>query len=261
MVFLLSVNEYLFIASLILIFSITGIIIFKVLSRPSIARRIAGPGSALISNFANPPIVMFALTVALMGAALWENYSTAAKAIREESQALYSYARLAENLPELAQFGLADYAKNYARSVVEDEWSQMAHGDLSDLTEEKFTALQVATFHAADTIRNKTSVQTLIADIDRINNARYARLGVSVRINDSIRWYSILLLALAVQIGVAMDYASRPKAMRTGLMIATITILIAICSIGTTLSNPYTGIVEISNELYTYVYTPATSSP
>ena len=57
-------------------------------------------------------------------------------------------------------------------------------------------------------------------------------------------------LGVLVLISVAFIHLSKPKALMVAMAIATLTILTPLCILALTLSNPYQGLISISNDPY-----------
>lgn len=146
-------HELILISFLVLFFAMTGIAIFLLCTHQKI-QRMQKLCEGITPTLIGVPAIMFSLTAALMATSLWDQYSGAAKAIRVESQGIASYIQLAETVPGFRELELGIRAREYARSVLEDEWEGMgadrnASGAQAK-TKDKFQALQIATFRAAD---------------------------------------------------------------------------------------------------------------
>lgn len=185
-----------------------------------------------------------------MAAALWENYSGAAKAIRIESQGIRSYIQLAETIPRLKEFNLTLAAQEYTESVIKDEWPTMATLKASNQTENKFQSLQIATFQAIDKLGNIAETKALMNAYQSIHDGRNSRLGYVKFDIHPVRWVAVLMLAILMQLGVAAVNSNKPKALVISMALATMTILTALCTMTLTLSNPYVGVVAVSNNAY-----------
>ena len=200
------------------------------------------------------PAVLFSLTAALFATSIWENYDSASRAIRTESQGILNLITLAENIPALKATNLVDASKSYTRSVVEDEWPTLSmHANPSPVTKEKFIQLSKLIYESGEKL-NKMEFEALVNAFLHINNAREARLAFISFDVHPIRWYAILLLGVLVQIAVAFVHLSKPKALLVTMVIATITVLIPICMIAFTFSSPYGGVIEISNSPYLEIF-------
>ncbi len=217
-------------------------------------RALVLPYEGVVGPFFGIPAVLFSLTAALFATSIWENYNSASRAIRTESQGILNIITLAENIPTLKAANLIDVSKSYARSVVEDEWPTLStNSNPSPVTKEKFIQLTKLIFESGEKL-NKMEFEALVNAYLRINNAREARLAFISFDVHPIRWYAILLLGVLVQIAVAFVHLSKPKALLVTMVIATITVLIPICMIAFTFSSPYNGVIEISNFPYLEIY-------
>ena len=119
--YLADENEFALLALIALFFICTGLVISGLCLHPTV-RRLLGPYEGVLPTFLGVPAGMFALTAAFMGNSLWENYTGASNAIRLEAQGLAAYIETAETVPEFEALQLPQIARDYTRSVIEDEW-------------------------------------------------------------------------------------------------------------------------------------------
>lgn len=245
--------EIYFVLAIIALFILCGSFITW-LFLSSKTRALVLPYEGVVGPFFGLPAVLFSLTAALFATSIWENYNSASRAIRTESQGILNLITLAENIPVLKATNLMDASRNYARSVVEDEWPTLStFSSPSPLTKEKFNQLSKLIYGSGEKL-NKMEFEALVNAFLHINNAREARLAFISFDVHPIRWYAILFLGVLVQIAVAFVHLSKPKALLVAMVIATITVLIPICMITFTFSSPYGGVIEISNSPYLEIF-------
>ncbi|QWE10200.1 DUF4239 domain-containing protein [Polynucleobacter sp. es-EL-1] len=242
--------EFLAIALLIAFFTFSAVLIAWFFVSPS-KRKLAEPLEGVVAPFFSLPAVLFSLIAALLATSVWENYTIATKAIRSESQSIMTIISLANSIPSLKNNRLDEASKQYAKSIIDDEWDTLSSRQVhSPITHKYFEDLRSQVFSAVDSLQNTAESRALFNAFQTINTARETRLAfVSFDIHH-IRWYAILFLALLVQISVALVHLSKPKALITALIIATATVLVPICMIALTLSSPYHGVIAISNAPY-----------
>src|SRR5919112_4478843 len=70
--------------------------------------------------------VVYAVLLALVVIAVWEQYQRARETVETEANALAEIAWLAHRLPESERHQLQEQARSYAREVVDQEWPLMA---------------------------------------------------------------------------------------------------------------------------------------
>jgi hypothetical protein len=75
--------------------------------------------------------VIYAVLLALMVIAVWEDYEKARDTVEQEANALAEIFWLAHGLPEPERHDLQEVARSYAREVVDEEWALMEHGQAS----------------------------------------------------------------------------------------------------------------------------------
>jgi hypothetical protein len=205
----------------------------------------------VVAPFFSLPAVLFSLTAALLATSIWDNYSVATKAIKNESQGILSIISLANSVPALKELNLPGSAISYTQSIIDDEWQTLATSrSASDITDQKFVAMRAAIFKAANMLSDKAESKALLNTFYTINSARETRLAYASFDLHPVRWYAILFLGALVLIAVAFIHSSKPKALIVSITIATLTILTPLCMIGLTFSSPYQGVISISESPY-----------
>src|ERR671912_650507 len=72
--------------------------------------------------------VVYAVLLALLVIAVWEQYQRALETVEGEANAVADIAWLAHRLPETERYQLQEHARSYAREVVDEEWPLMEQG-------------------------------------------------------------------------------------------------------------------------------------
>lgn len=147
--YLADKSEFALLVLIALFFISTALVICWLCRHPAV-RRVLEPYEGVLPTFLGVPAGMFALTAAFMGNSLWENYTGASNAIRLEAQGLTAYIEIAESVAEFKTLQLPQIARDYTRSVVEDEWGGKAEKQATPKTEKLFKDMQLATFRAAE---------------------------------------------------------------------------------------------------------------
>lgn len=240
-------HEWIMIGSIVFFFTAVAVGISWLLiskqTRPFFERY-----EGIVPPFLSLPAVLFSLTVALMATSIWENYSMANKSVRSESLGLETIVEIAESVPSLKEGPLASYAKNYARSIINDEWVTLStHGSPSTVTRKQFEVLRHATFEAIDALDNNAQAKVLTNAFQLVNDSRKTRLSFVSFDTHPLRWYASIVLAVLVQLVVALVHIPKPHVLPLVMGVTTLTILLPMCTIAVTLSNPYVGMISISN--------------
>lgn len=205
----------------------------------------------IVAPFFSLPAVLFSLTAALLATSIWDNYSIATKAIKNESQGIINIISLANTIPIPKEIDLPGAAMAYTQSIIHDEWKTLSISrSISLEAEEKFVALRATTFKAANMLPDKAESKALLSAFNLVNSARETRLAYATIDVHPIRWYALLFLGVLVLIAVAFTHSSKPKALMLAMLISTLTIITPLCIISLTFSNPYQGLISISNTPY-----------
>ena len=202
-----------------------------------------------------PFFVSAALPLGLMtgflAADIWDANRQAARAIQQEADAVSMLIALdvpAASRPAPSQpGGVAEAARAYMRSVIEDDWPRRATGNGAPITTERFSALTraVATGHA-----EQPGVQTaMLAAVGRIADARSTRLSLMGSHTSALRWSVVLLLAVLTQMAVAAVHLERRRAQAVALILSTSASVVTIGLIAA-LDQPYHGAYQVSPAPY-----------
>ena len=214
-------------------------------------KKLVAQYEGVVAPFFSLPAVLFSLTAALLATSIWDNYSVATRAIKNESQSILSIISLANSVPHLKDINLSASAKVYVKSIVEDEWKTLASGrSNSPITDEKFIAMRTEIFKAYNAFPDKAESKALLNEFYAINTARETRQAYASFDLHPVRWYAILFLALLVLISVAFSHSTKPKALIVAISIATLTVLTPLCILALTFSSPYQGLISISSSPY-----------
>jgi hypothetical protein len=205
----------------------------------------------IVGPFLGLPAVLFSLTTALMATSLWENYDLAKKSVRTEVAGIATIIDLAEAYPKRIDNELANYAKQYAKSIAEIEWGHLSSfNHQSAVTKHDYETLRQATYKVIDSMGNKAESEALRGAIESVSQGRMSRITFTSFDVHSIRWFAIIAFAVLVQLVVALVHITKPKALMTAMAIATVIVIIPIVTIGLTTTSPYVGLISISNAPY-----------
>jgi hypothetical protein len=197
--------------------------------------------------------VIYAVLLALVVIAVWEDFATARNTAEREASELADVFRLAHPLPDPEGRQLQELARSYARVVVDEEWALMAQGRTSprawDLLDEMtlgFENVEVRT----------RSEQVLYGEaLDRINelaDARNARLVEAGEGIPTVLWGVLVVGAITV---VGFTYLFGLDNTRVHkLMVAALALVISsiLFSIGL-LEYPFSGSVRVDPEAFELV--------
>jgi hypothetical protein len=79
--------------------------------------------------------VIYAVLLALVVIAVWEEYDAASETVEQEANALAEIAWLGHRLPEPEGTHIQELARSYAHEVVDKEWPLMEQGQAPLMTQ------------------------------------------------------------------------------------------------------------------------------
>jgi hypothetical protein len=205
--------------------------------------------------------VIYAVLLALVVIAVWEEYEAASETVEQEANALAEIAWLAHRLPEPEGSHLQELCRSYAEEVVHKEWPLMEQGEAPLMTRTRETPTGWALI---DEIRaNLQEVEPRTAadeqlyaegldQVQRLADARRMRLVAAEEDVPAVLWVVLIFGGVAAigftyLFGLENTWAHR-------LMVLTLATVIGLVlfTIGA-MEHPFSGGARISTEAFDLV--------
>jgi uncharacterized membrane protein YraQ (UPF0718 family) len=197
--------------------------------------------------------VIYAVLIALMVIAAWEDFAEARDTVEREASELDDVFRLAHPLPDLEGRQLQELARSYAQVVVEEEWALMAQGRTSprawDLLDDMTLQLEEVE------VRTKADQVLYGEALDRTNelaDARNARLVEAGEGIPTVLW-GVLVVGVIMVVGFTYLFGLENSLVHM-LMVAALALVISsvLFTIGV-LEHPFSGVVRVGPEAFELV--------
>ena len=198
--------------------------------------------------------VIYAVLLALVVIAVWEEHEQAKATAREEANGLAEIFWLAHSLPEPSGYRIQELARSYATVVAEEEWEMMARGEGSSpeawaLVDEMrlgVQGLEVGT--QADQVLFEHGLER----IDALADARRVRMVEAEEGIPAVLW-AVLVLGGIVTVGFTYLFGLE-NTWSHRLMVAAVAGLIALVlfTVGT-LEYPFAGGTRVGPEAFELV--------
>jgi protein-S-isoprenylcysteine O-methyltransferase Ste14 len=194
--------------------------------------------------------VAYAVLLAFMLIAVWQDYETAQTNVQSEAHELAGVYFLASQLPEPQRTRLQDLVQTYARVVVEEEWPLMERGQTSPRADSLVRQLRLELLGFDP---HTTGEQVLYErGLTQLHDALDARRSRLLEVREGIPNLLWVVLVLGGVITVSFTYLFGLKSnVAHALMVAALTLLI--CAILFTIGEfdyPFSGVVEIQPEAF-----------
>ena len=197
--------------------------------------------------------VIYAVLIALVVIAVWEDFAAARDTVERESSELDDVFRLAHSLPEPEGRQLQELAHSYARVVVDEEWALMAQARTSPRAWE---LLDEMTLHF-ENVEVRTKAEQVryaeaLARMDELADARNARLVEAGEGIPTVLW-GVLAVGGILVVGFAYLFGLENTLVHN-LMVGALALLISsvLFTIGV-LEYPFSGDVRVSPEAFELV--------
>ena len=194
--------------------------------------------------------VAYAVLLAFMLIAVWQDYNTAQTNVESEAHELAGVYFLASQLPESERTRVQDLARTYARVVVEQEWPTMEQGQTSPRADSLLRQLRLELLEFDPHTKGEQVLYE--RGLTHVHDAVDARRSRLLEVREGIPNLLWVVLVVGGVITVSFTYLFGLKSNRThALMVAALTLLI--CGILFTIgefNNPFSGVVEIRPEAF-----------
>ncbi len=198
--------------------------------------------------------VTYAVLLALLVIAVWEQYQRARETVESEANAVAEIAWLAHRLPEPEHHELQEDARSYAQEVVDNEWPRMEQGlegvqslpEGWDLIDDIRATLQ-------EVEPSTEAEQELYAEgldqIQRLNDARRMRIVASKEGLPGVLW-AVLVFGAVVAVGFTYLFGLRNTwAHRLMVMSLTAVIALVLFTVGV-MEHPFSGGVHLEPDAF-----------
>jgi hypothetical protein len=194
--------------------------------------------------------VAYAVLLAFVVIAVWEDYQTAQINVESEANELAGVYFLASRLPESERTHVQDLARTYARVVVEEEWPMMEQGQTSPGADSLLRQLRLELLQFDPSTQGEQVLyEQGLTDLHNAIDARRSRL---LEVREGIPSLLWVVLVVGGVITVSFTYLFGLKSnVAHALMVAALTLLI--CGVLFTIgefNNSFSGPVEIQPEAF-----------
>jgi len=190
--------------------------------------------------------VLYAVLLAFVVVAVWEDYQDTETAVRNEAKALSDLHQVSFALPEEAGADIRKRAVAYIVQVRDSEWAAMAKGSGSPTANAELQALSQAIFEARpEQLKDVALYHHALDLLTTINDNRNERLDNSRGSVPGVLWM-VMLAGGLVTLGYPAFFGSSNRSAQV-LMTASLAALVALTLfVALVLDYPFTGEVRIS---------------
>lgn len=210
-------------------------------------RGVAAGFMGITPSFFSCVAVLFALMTGFLA-------NDVATRTRQAGQALDAEAAAAVRVASLSMAAPADLAemrgllRAYVRSAIADDWPAMIGGGAAAATQAGLAALLQEAASPRMAAATGVVVQAaLVEAVIAIETARAARHAAAVDATSELKWSTVLLLGVLVQVALAVVHLERPRAHAAAIVVFSAAAIIALGPLALQ-ETPYSGWLEISPE-------------
>jgi hypothetical protein len=191
--------------------------------------------------------VLYAVLLAFVVIAVWENYNATETAIRNEAKAVGNMAQLSYALPEAQGEEMRRLLDAYVKEVQQSEWATMGSGSPSKTTADALANLTQATINMnVGQMRDLALFQEALHLLAGVEDNRNERLDSADGSVPTILWL-VLIAGAVMTLGYPAFFGTMNVVAQT-LMTATLAALVALILVPAILLDfPFTGEVVLSS--------------
>ena len=191
--------------------------------------------------------VIYAVVLAFLVFAVWEQFGNAERATTQEASLLISIARDAQTIPEPLRREIHDRLRRYTELVLDEEWTTMARGQASGRARDALTALW-ASYEKLRPPVDYATERTLLAGMTTQRSLRI--LDSQAALPDPF-WLVLIVGGVAVIGGNTLLYMEHvhSHAAMVALLTAVITSILWLLLI---VDHPFAGGVRVSPDSFQY---------
>lgn len=201
--------------------------------------------NGVVAPFFSSVAVLFSLLTGFLGYEVTERNRRATSAVQSEAGELQNlYTLSVASVTDMRKIRIA--LKEYARSVVHDEWPA-ARGQSAASTTEAYDEL--LTQLSDPTISRDASAAVHVAMLSaavRVGTARNSRLSLSTDRTSELKWISVLLLGIITQVALTLVHLEKPRSMTAALTVFATGAIVALGLIALQ-EDPFSGVFRVSS--------------
>jgi Protein of unknown function (DUF4239) len=198
--------------------------------------------------------VLYAVVLGFVVVVVWQKYDGAVSNVENEVDATGNLYHVVDAFPSAPRSAVRDGLRSYVETVIRIEWPAMAHDqDVPELGARQLEGVSLAVDTFSPTkFKELAAQQAAIAQMQRLFDARRARLIAAVPAVPSVLWFALVAGALAmVAFCFIFGVENRPaQLMMTAILVGLIGILFVVIE---EFSTPFSGSVRISSEGWVYL--------
>jgi hypothetical protein len=192
--------------------------------------------------------VIYAVLVAFTVIVVWEKFRDAETAVTQEAGALAALYRLSDGLDPDAQARLRAELAGYIRTVVEQDWPEMARGGRSvDATRALTAVYRAVLAYEPSSLRGGAVLAEALDQLDLVTQARRQRLGLATGVVPGVVW---LVLFGGAILTIAFTFFFGTENLRAQVWMTAVLALVISTSllVVVAIDHPFTGSVRVTAE-------------
>ncbi|OPF97667.1 hypothetical protein I8G32_03642 [Rhodopseudomonas palustris] len=198
----------------------------------------------VVAPFFSSVAVLFGLLTGFLGYDVTERNRQATRAVQTEAGELQNvYTLSVASVSDMHSIRIA--LKDYAASVLKNEWPTV-NGVAAPRTSLAYDQMLTEISSPAITRDSGAAVHVaLLSSAVRVGTARNTRISLSIDRTSDLKWISVLLLGVIIQLGIALVHLDKPRAMAAALTVFATGAIVALGLIALQ-EDPFSGVFQVS---------------
>lgn len=199
--------------------------------------------------------LIYAVLIAFVVYATWEDYNSAREYCDNEADVLQSLYLDTEGLPEKSQPVLREKILEYMKMVIEEDWPLLAKGEANPKSRHKLIEIWNA-YNGIDSLNTDKEQIFFSESLDKLNSVtEYRRQRIlSCQNHIPVVVWTVIIIGALTSIGFSLFFGTRSFVIQ-----ATMTTLFAMTNIIVilmilALDHPFTGDIKVSSDAFEQIY-------
>jgi hypothetical protein len=192
--------------------------------------------------------VLYAVLLAFMVVAVWEQFNAAEQRVAQEAEGLVSIYRDAEEFPAPHRALLRDHLRRYTMAVVDSEWPAMEHGNASPAARREFHALWDVV-HAVEprTVNEQAWYTETIGRLNQLSDRRELRLLSSRAALPPAMW-GVMIAGGLITLGFSLLFGAGSFKIHLLMVTALAAMMGLTLLLVWSLEHPFSGIIRVGSD-------------
>lgn len=195
--------------------------------------------------------LIYAVLIAFVVFATWEDYNTAKEYCDNEADVLQSLYLNSEGLPEEYQPAIRKKILEYMKMIIEEDWPMLAKGEENPNSRNKLIDIW-RTYNSIDSFKSDKEQIFFTESLDKLNSVTEFRRQryLSSQNHIPVVVWTVIIIGALTSIGFSLFFGTRSFAVQAAMtsLFAMTNIIVILMILA--LDHPFIGDIKVSSDVY-----------